>query len=155
MKLLAFPLAVLLFFAMFNVLFEFSGSDVYDDFMSASDIQSSDNITVYESYNETDTPYTIEGYTYSAGFDLETGFIALLVGAVALVAVLGIGIFGSGLGGYSVSVIFKSLVYFGIWGLLSFLGAGGLLALPLFGWIFFFILTFIFSLGVMEQLGSS
>lgn len=103
------------------------------------------------------TPQTmdIEGYGVSAGFDLETGVIAVVIVVMAIGVVAGITVLGSGLSDVSVSIIYKSVMFYTLWLLLSVFGLEGITTVPIFGWVFYFFLTLVYSLGVVQQIQGS
>lgn len=92
--------------------------------------------------------------TGSATFDLfATGFL-LFIGSLVVIAVLsGIQIFGSGLSAQAQSLMFKSLIYFGIYFALVACASPWLFAdgSGKIGLLIFFVLTIMFVLGFVQD----
>lgn len=118
------------------------------DEMSVSDTYGEFNGTFDE--NGTATGLEGSGYEITAGFDVQTGFLAMFIGFVALVGVMGIQVLGSGLANFSVKALWKSALYITLWTILSTFALDGYLAIPLFGWVVYFILTGFYLLGILE-----
>lgn len=120
--------------------FNMTSSDTFDQFANTTGTVGEDT-------------QTVAGYDLTAGFDVENGVLALIIGLIALGAVAGIQVVGSGLSDFSVSVIYKSIAFYAIWGLLSAFGLDALTAIPIFGWLLYFILTIVYSAGIIQQIG--
>lgn len=92
---------------------------------------------------------------------LISGIIAIIIALMAVGAIAGIRVLGSGISDTSVKIIYNSVLFYAIWGILSVftlngLDADGLLSIP-FGvgiWIWF-IMTLLYSLGIVQQINST
>jgi hypothetical protein len=87
------------------------------------------------------------------------GLLALMIGFIAIATLLGVHFFGSGLSDSSINIIYKSTVFYTIWGIFSFLGLGvgneyGIISIPVFGVIIYFILTLVYVVGVQSQINT-
>lgn len=95
--------------------------------------------------------------TFSSG--ATNGILAVIIAMIAVGVVIGIRVLGSGISDTSVMIIYKSVTFYAIWGICSVyavngLNNDGLSSLPLgFGNILFFLLTLVFSLGVLQNIG--
>lgn len=100
------------------------------------------------------TPETmdVEGYEINPEFSFQTGIIALIIVMIAVGVIAGIHVLGSGLSDTSINVIYKSVFFYSVWILLSVFGYPAINSVPVFGWILYFTLTLLFSLGVVEQI---
>ena len=76
----------------------------------------------------------------------------MLVGAIGALA--GVTILGSGLSTISQTIIYKSIFYFGLWGIFSALSIALLLSIPFIGSVFWLALTVFYVVGVQEQIGT-
>jgi hypothetical protein len=86
---------------------------------------------------------------------MTTGLIALIIVLVVVGVVAGIRVLGSGLSSYSVMLIHKSTVYYGLWGVFSAFSFGLFLGIPIFGVLIWFALTLVYSIGFFSTLNSS
>jgi hypothetical protein len=88
-----------------------------------------------------------------SGFGISLGsstylFIGLFLGAITLVAILGIRIFGSGISETSIGVIFTLVILTLLWGILSALTYNLFEEVPLgLGLIIYTIMTFMYAIG--------
>lgn len=80
-----------------------------------------------------------------------TDFVILLCAASGVVALLGIGIFGSGMGGESIKIVFKVAMMSILW--FFFGGLSGIAAIPLIGSLVFWGLSLVMFLGVVVNVG--
>ena len=145
--LIVYPLLLLLIVAGFSQLVLLSDFDLsYSG--TLEEISAEGNQTL----NEEESKYIKE--TSSAVFDINmtTGIIALIIGLVAVGVIAGIRILGSGLSEYSVKLIHKSTVYYGLWGIFSAFSFVAFESIPFFGLFIWLGLTLIYSLGFFKTL---
>lgn len=83
------------------------------------------------------------------------GIIALIIVITVLVGVIGLQVVGSGLNSESVRVIFLGTVYTSLWTFLSFLSAGLIIGIQVFGALIYMVLTIVYVIGVIRHLGGS
>jgi len=88
----------------------------------------------------------------SLDFTMTTGLVAVIAGAIAL-GLIGIKVLGSGLDSYSIKIIWNGIVFYGLWSIFSVLAFNAISSIWL-GSIFWFLLTFIYSLGVFSRMGN-
>lgn len=143
MKLIYIPLALLMFTAVFMQGFALAGGSS----LSSDDFSATLNDTGDES------TLTVEGYDVEVGFDAQDGILVFVVSMVAVAVVAGITVVGSGLKEISIKVLYVTVALFGVWGLISLFAVGGLTAIPVFGSVFYFILTLVYGLGVFQMVG--
>lgn len=150
-KLLILPLILLAFSALMTQLINSEQTIYsYDD---------DGNTYTWDPYNQTvngtEIQYETEGWTVNAGFDLQTGVIAVIIVMLAVGIVAGIQVFGSGLSEISVKVIYTSIFFYTLWLLLSVFGLPSITAVPVFGWVFYFFLTLLYSVGIVGQINGT
>ncbi|TET57865.1 MAG: hypothetical protein E3J52_09615 [Promethearchaeota archaeon] len=78
--------------------------------------------------------------------------IAVFVIIIAIVAVLGIQVLGSGLSPESIKVIMACILYGTVWGLLSVLAMPLILAIEVFGTIIYMVLLIGYIVGVIQAI---
>lgn len=112
------------------------------------------NLTDSEVYNIIKyDPNLISDLEHLEGYGLRLGgnnliFVGMFLGACVLVAVLGIRVFGSGISETSISVIFRLLVLFLLWGLLSALTFSLFNDIPYgIGLLIWTVLSFMYGIG--------
>lgn len=96
-----------------------------------------------------------KGYYGFKEFDITTaiGFIGLIIGIMALAALVGLKILGSGISDVSVSTIILSTAYLAIWGVFSVLAFDLIVnQIPIIGSTFYFILTIIYTAGIIASI---
>lgn len=81
------------------------------------------------------------------------GVIGLISCLIVAGAVIGTKIFGIGLGEESLSLVIKGSFFIVLWASLSVFSMPLIIALPLLGVLFYFFLTVIYGLGVINQVG--
>ncbi len=148
--LIVYPLLLLLLIAGVNQLYVLSSSDLsYNNTLSG--IAQEGNQTL----NEEESQLRQEAADAAFTVNMTAGFIALIIGLVAVGVVAGIHVLGSGLDTYSVQLIHKATVYYGLWGVFSALALTGLITIPFFGAFFWLGITLVYSLGFFQSLGGS
>jgi len=147
-NLILYPLVLLLFLSVFYQLIYFESADLtYNETLTVQGVNASQYI------NGTETEFVSDIDSGFFDINMVTGFLVLVLGLVVVGVVAGIRILGSGLSEYSVNLIHKSVVYYGIWGVLSAIGYGVFLTFPYgFGVILWFGLTFVYTLGFFQTL---
>lgn len=144
MQLIYLPLALLLIVAVVS-----QGVAVSSSFGSVTGDPLVGNLTE----GGESTELGVEGYDINVGFTAQDGILAFIVAMIAVGALIGINVVGSGLSDTSVMIVYKSVAFFGLWGLISVFSFGGINAIPLVGWFLYFVLTFVYGLGVFQQIG--
>lgn len=147
-KMIMYPLILLLFLGVFYQLINFSQADFsYNETLTVQGINASQFI------NGTETAFVSDIDSGVFDINMVSGFLVLIIGLVVVGVVAGIRILGSGLSEYSVDLIHKSVVYYGIWGVLSAVAYGVFLTFPYnFGVLLWFGLTFVYTLGFFHTL---
>lgn len=83
------------------------------------------------------------------------GLIGMVLVVMGLATLAGIRFLGIGEGDFSVSTLVKGSAYLTLWGILSVLGYALIVQVPMsFGVAFYFFLTFLYTLGMINQFGS-
>lgn len=149
LKYIVIPLALLFFSALMGQLYE--GSYTSASSGSFGDSGVSGSVFV----NSSESEFVSEDYSVSSGWDFETGVLLFVVAMIAVGALVGIRVVGSGLSEQSVRIIYMSVALFGLWGLLSYFALDVLVSFPLFGWLIYFALTFVYGVGVFQQAGGT
>jgi hypothetical protein len=146
-SLIIYPLLLLLLMAGINQLYVLSSSDLsYSNTLSG--IAQEGNQTL----NSEESQLKQEAADAAFNVNMTAGFIALIIGLVAVGVVAGIRVLGSGLSEYSVQLIHKATTYYGLWGVFSALGFTGFNTIPYFGLFLWFGMTLIYSLGFFQSL---
>lgn len=139
----------------------FKNGTAYDEagFMHVPSVGSThpqwDNYSnVYDMY---DNPYGEDRSWVQIDFDISSsyGLIALIVGMMALVAVIGIKVFGTGEGEVSTMTILKGTAFLTLWGIFSAISLTLITQIPMsLGAILYFILTAMYCVGIIQSIGS-
>jgi hypothetical protein len=82
-------------------------------------------------------------------------FVGIFIGIAALIGLVGIRVFGSGLAEVSITFIVKVVMFLLLWGLLSLASASYITSLPVVGSMLWIFLTFIYALGCFFNLTES
>lgn len=80
-------------------------------------------------------------------------FVGLFVGMIAVATIIGLHIFGSGLSGASITIIFQLVIFLLLWSILSIFSYSLFLDVPLIGMFLWMVLTFCYTVGVVMRLG--
>lgn len=103
------------------------------------------------------------GFSFEGGFtsglevdssfaiDQFWGLLGTIITIALIGALFGIQLFNSGLNSESVRVLILTFTYIGIWGLFSLLSFDLIMSIPVFGAIIWFVLTFVYALGVIKK----
>ncbi len=94
-------------------------------------------------------------YGRGLGLDKVIIFVGLITGLIALAAIVGLRVFGSGIAGVSVKIIISFTAFFLLWGILTAFSYSYLLGeytIPIFGPFIWVSLTFSYTLGLMMSL---
>ena len=102
--------------------------------------------------------FSFEG-GFTSGLEVDTSFAIDefwgLLGTIIVIALIGaifgIQLFNSGLNSESVRMLIITFTYIGIWGLFSLLSYDLIMSIPIFGAIIWFVLTFVYTLGVIKK----
>lgn len=104
----------------------------------------------YEDLGKTDSGVALSNISISSSL----GIVALVIGIMALAAVVGLRIVGSGVSEESVSAIVKGSAFLALWAIFSVLSMDLIvLGADIFLPIVYFVLTLIYTLGVINQIG--
>jgi hypothetical protein len=99
--------------------------------------------------------YSFNLFGFSVPFTIGTEGILLLIVVVGIIGtVAGISVLGSGMTTFSQAIIYKSLFYYALWGILSALCVAVILSFPIIGLGFWLVLTVAYAVGVQEQIGT-
>lgn len=83
------------------------------------------------------------------------GLIAVVIAVMVLATVAGLHFLSSGESEFSVSTIVKGSAFLTLWGIFSALSVSLIDDVPYFGWTFYFILTALYTFGMINSFGSS
>lgn len=149
-KLLVLPLILLSFSALMTQLMA-SEESIYTT--NGTDSYS------FDSFNTTidgaDTEYEIDAFSVNAQFTLQDGVLALIIITVALGFVVGFQVVGSGPNTQATRIFYTSLFFYSLWGLLTVFGLPSITIVPVFGWVFYFFLTLLYSVGIVGQINGT
>lgn len=88
-----------------------------------------------------------------ANLGTSLGLIGLVVGIMALALLAGVHVLGSGVSDESVSTIIKGTFFLVLWGAASVMSLSLITSVPFMGPVFYFVLTAIYTLGIINQIG--
>lgn len=159
MKLAMIPLGLLIFACLFGVAWNMSvagtamsGSDVnsYGDNYGSGDFGGLDNRTLYSDGAGTEVGFEDASNTIS--FSLSGMMIAIFSVALALGAIVGIQVLGTGLSQFTVKSIVVIAVMMSIWLVFSTFGYEVFDTVPYFGKIIYFCLSLSYTFGVFNEI---
>jgi hypothetical protein len=102
--------------------------------------------------NGTTTTLEFSGDDMLFAIDPTVATIGVFVIIIAIVAVLGIQVLGSGLSQESIRVIMACILYGAVWGLLSLLAMPLILAIEVFGTVIYMVLLIGYIVGVIQNI---
>ena len=102
--------------------------------------------------NGSTTTLEFSGDDVLFAIDPTVATIAVFVIIIAIVAVLGIQVLGSGLSSESIKVIMACILYGAVWGLLSVLAMPLILAIEVFGTTIYMVLLIGYIVGVIQAI---
>lgn len=108
----------------------------------------------YAIYDRNDA--TMSTSIFEGGFNLGSalGIIVIVGILMAVGTIAGIHFFGSGLSDVSVSLIIKGSAFVTLWLIFSAIAMPLIVQIPMLGPIFFFFITGLYTLGIINQVGS-
>ena len=150
MKLILIPLIVMFFISVLYTLIilqpvNLSGNINYNN----------PNIVGQQNTNGSNTTFEANGADYTFITTMALGLVSLIIAFIVVGVVAGIRVLGSGLSDFSVQVIYKSIGFYSLWAMLSVLGLFALNLMPYsIGYMIYFVLTLIYTVGVLGQISS-
>ena len=142
-----YPLFILIVVSLFTQLYYNDNAVFGSDGIQSQTLIGNQTLTGEESELE------LEQGSLSLGFDMTTGLVAIIIGAIAL-GLIGLKVLGTGLDPQAVKIIWNGIVFYGLWAVFSVMSYGSIVSIPTFGILFWFMITFIYSLGVFNKMGS-
>jgi len=112
----------------------------------------SEELVQNQTLTGTESELEVYGGSFTIDFEMTIGLIVIIVSALFL-GLIGIKVLGSGLSEHSVKIIWNGLIYYGLWGVFSAFAINAFFAIPIFGAFFWFVLTFIYTLGLLSKMG--
>lgn len=146
MKLILYPLLILIFVGAFYMIVSNNNANFSSYYNNA--FEASGNQTL----SGTTSTLTQQPANVSFNLDMTTGLIILIISMVIIGTVAGVRVLGSGLSNFAVQLLYKSAVYYGLWGMFSIFSITAFISIPTFGVFFWFILTLIYTLGFFQTL---
>lgn len=127
----------------------FGGSGVLGGYLAST------GFPVYLSSGGSDAGVVYEGWSWNQGFDAwgSIGLLAIIWAIMGLATIVGAHILGSGVSDVSVNTIVKGAAWTGIFTMASVGALPLLLQIPVFGWLSFFTMSCMFTLGAVGTLG--
>lgn len=148
MRLVLIPLLLLMFTAIFYQSVALSSYGI-DDVSVSNETSLSGGL--WE--NDTESGVEVEGYTMAVGIDAGNGVFVVLIAGIAVAVVAGIRVLGSGLSEFSVRMISKVTLFYCFWLFFSLFAITAFDLFPLgLGWLFYIVMTLVYSFGVVETL---
>ena len=93
--------------------------------------------------------------TYTLGLSPLQGALAWIITLVTIICLAGLQVLASGLSDPAVKTLRMSLMYGGIWAVLSVLTWSLIISIPIFGGIIWLALTVIYAIGVFQKMGGN
>lgn len=104
-------------------------------------------------YVDLGNPNPNQGASFGVDLGTNMGFIVVIVGISVFAAVIGLKIFGTGMGETSTSFIIYFSALLALWAVVSAGGLPVLSTIPTFGNIFYLILTLMYTVGSLQLVG--
>lgn len=142
-----YPLIVLITISLFTQFY------YYDTATFSSEESQNQTLIGNQTLSGEESELELDNAELSLDFTMTVGLVAVIAGAIAL-GLIGLNVLGSGLSDFSVKIIWNGIVFYGLWSIFSVLGYNSIASIPTFGVIFWFLLTFVYSLGVFGKMGS-
>jgi hypothetical protein len=80
------------------------------------------------------------------------GIMAIVIAVSVIGSIIGIRVLGSGLSEKTVTILYNTIFFYGVWALFSVFSLELLLLIPIGGWIIYFILTGMLGFGIVQQI---
>lgn len=147
MKLILLPLLLLIFSSVLSLAVMYGGISTSDNFSSD---YSDSGVSGSQSLNEEESELIMQGASFDVSITLGVGVFAWVVTSIAFAGIIGINVLGSGLAEVSVMALFRFASLYAIWLMFSIPASALFLTVPFgFGIIFYFMLTFFYSYGII------
>lgn len=104
----------------------------------------------YPLYDTEDGENKASKFAFDIGDTL--GFVAVIVGLMAVAGVVGLHVLGSGISDTSVATIIKGGALLALWGIVSYASLDAISTIPMFGGIIYFVLTALYTFGFIEAI---
>ena len=99
------------------------------------------------------TSFEVTGTDMIFNIDPIIGALIILIGIIIFAVLIGIQVLGSGLSPESIRIIITTVLYSGMWGILSILAAPLITSIEIFGGLIYISLTIGYVIGVIDKLG--
>lgn len=149
MKLYYLPLMLIIICSVFNQIYQNTDFTGYSEDISIS----GGDWQVNQTINGSDTYLGWDIGAFTIEFDLETSMIAVLASFIIVAVIVGLNILGSGMTDFGGRALYKSLMFMGIWTLFTTLSSEMFFSIPLLGIFLYFFITFVYGLGIVEEIG--
>lgn len=144
MSLILVSIAVLMVFMLFHV---FVGNSIL------AGAPTSITLETEQSLNGSVSEVALQGGVFDFYIDPTLGAIVLFTTVIAILVIAGITVVGTGLS--TSNAIAWTGVYLGLWALISVVGSGFIRSIDVFGWLIYLMITFMYVIGVVQNLSSS
>lgn len=104
-------------------------------------------------YIDLGNPNPNQGASFGVDLNSNLGFIAVIVGISVFAAVIGLKIFGTGMGETSTHFIITIAALLALWAIVSLGSLPVLTTIPTFGNIFYLLLTLMYTMGSLQMAG--
>jgi len=125
----------------------------YDTATFDSDEIQSQELIGNQTLDGSEQELELEQGNLDLSFGMTSGLVAIIISAIAL-GLIGLKVLGSGLNPTSVKIIWNGIVFYGLWLIFSVMSYNAIVSIPIFGVILWFLITFVYSLGVFGKMGS-
>lgn len=150
MKYLILPLGIIIAIMIFGLIY--NGQDFDENLASG---YSSESINGTFTENSEEKSLAIEEDEYNFAIDETQGIIAIVIAVSIIGSLIGIQVLGSGLSEKTVSILYNTIFFYGIWALFSVFSLAYLVLIPVGGWVIYGILTGVYSFGINKQINGN
>lgn len=147
MRYIIIPMAIIITLFIFGL---FYNDQTFDQNLLSGYNSSAINGTFTE--GGTEKSLATEGDEYDFAINETQGIIAIIIAVSVVGSIIGIRVLGSGLSEKTVTILYNTIFFYGVWALFSAFSLTLLLLIPIGGWIIYFILTAMLSFGIVQQI---
>lgn len=147
MKYIIIPMAVIVILFLFGI---FYNGETLDKNLTSGYTSQSINGTLTQ--NGEEISLETEENEYDFAMNEAQGILAIVIAVSIIGSLIGINVLGSGLSEKTVTILYNTIFFYGLWALFSTFALEWLLIIPIGGWIIYASLTGILSFGIIKQI---
>lgn len=143
-------MAVIITLFIFGIFFN---NETLDQNLQVNYFQQTINGTLVQ--NGTETSLGIDENEYEFAINETQGILAIVIAVSIIGSIIGIQVLGSGLSEKTVSILYNTIFFYGLWALFSTFALEWLLIIPYGGWLIYAGLTGMLSFGIVQQINGN